>query len=88
MVLWVKNLTAVALVTAEAQVRSWARHSGLKDLTECSAVWVAAMSQILFLVQRLPCAVSATIKKKKVSVREREKQKVDDCFSQETDVAK
>ena len=28
---WVKNLTAVAWVTVEAQVRSLAWHSGLKD---------------------------------------------------------
>ena len=29
---WVKNLTAAAQVPVEAQVRSLARHSGLKDL--------------------------------------------------------
>ena len=29
---WVKNSTAVAWVTAEVQVLSLARHSGLKDL--------------------------------------------------------
>ena len=28
---WVKNLTAVAWVAAEARVQSLARHSGLKD---------------------------------------------------------
>ena len=29
---WVKNLTTVARVTAEAQVQSLAQHSGLRDL--------------------------------------------------------
>ena len=31
MVQWVKNLTAVAWLTMEAQVRSLVQHSGLKD---------------------------------------------------------
>ena len=31
MVQWVKKLTAVAQVTAEAQIQSLAQHSGLKD---------------------------------------------------------
>ena len=51
---WVKNLTAAAQVTAEAQAWSPAWLSGLKD-----------PAQIESLAQELPCATGVAIRKKK-----------------------
>ena len=52
---WVKNLTAVAQVTAEVHVPSQDWHSGLKGSTIA-----AAMTQIQFLAKELPYARNAT----------------------------
>ena len=62
---WVKDLTAVAWVAVEAQVRSPAWYSGLKDPGLPSEAQVTAAAWIQSLAQELPYAVSAAIKKKK-----------------------
>ena len=65
MVQWVKNLTAVTLVAAEAQVQSLAGCSGLKDPIAAAATQVTYVAQIQFLAQELPYAAGAAIKWKK-----------------------
>ena len=57
---WVKNLPAVAQASAEAQVRSLAQFSGLKDPAQ-----VAAATRIQSLAQELLYARSTAIKKEK-----------------------
>ena len=54
---WVKNLTAGALVTAEAWVRSPAQHSGLKDLA-LPQLWCRSQ------LQELTYAMGVAIKRK------------------------
>ena len=53
---WVKNLTAVAQVAAEAQVKSPAQCSGLKD--------PASAAQIQSLAWDPPYTMASAIKKK------------------------
>ena len=51
---WVKNPTAAAQVTAEAQ---WVKGSSIADV-----VWVTAAAGIQSLAQELPCAVGVAKK--------------------------
>ena len=60
MVQWVKNLTAVASVTAETQVQFSAWSSGLKDLVQ-----IADAALIQSLAWELPYVMGAAIKFKK-----------------------
>ena len=68
MVQWVKNLTAAAWVTEEVQILSLVWCSGLKD-PAFPHLWCRWQLQLRFgpLVQELPYAMRAAIKKKKKS---------------------
>ena len=60
---WVKDLTAVAQVAAEAQVCSPAQRSGLKGSAVAAAsAQVAAVAWIQSLAQKLPYAASVAVK--------------------------
>ena len=63
---WVKNPTAVAQMTEEAEVQSPSQCSGIKDLLLLAAVvYVVGTAWIQSLAQELPHATSTAIKKKK-----------------------
>ena len=64
---WVKNLTAVICVAAEAGVRSPAWHSGLKHL-----VFTTAMARIKSPVWELPHVLGNPIKLKEKKKKKKE----------------
>ena len=67
---WVKYLTPVAWVPAEAQVQSPAQCSELRIQRCCRCSAVTAVAQIQSLAQELPYAAGSTIKLKKRKEKE------------------
>ena len=76
---WVKNLTAVAHVTAEVQVRSPAQHSGLR-IRHCHSCGVGQQLrlQIQSLARELLYVMGVAIKKEKKKGQERKESKLRD----------